>query len=107
MKGASRAIFQQSYAVTGVAAALLLQATMVMMMPRITLFQSAVLPLMKTSANGEMMSQIPRMTLAQLHPSCCRIPVRMIARIATAQPVATLFHIALGHWLNPSTKGEI
>src|SRR5690348_4992121 len=74
------------------------------MMPRTTLFHSN-LGTANPSTNGEMSSQMPRITLLQLQPDCRGVLVRMRARMATAAPVATLFHIAAESSADPSTNG--
>jgi hypothetical protein len=93
------------YAGLGTLEEALLKAMAAMIMPRITLFHKAA-PVANASTNGEIINQIPSTTLTQLHPGCSRVLKRMMARMPTTIPVATLFQIDLGN-VNARTKGEI
>lgn len=70
------------------------------------LFQSIAV-VMAPSANGEMIIHIPRITLAQLHPDCRGVLVRMSASSAMTMPTITLFHTAAGSCANWTTNGEM
>lgn len=70
------------------------------------LFQS-IAAVMTPRAKGEMIIQIPRITLAQLQAVWLRTLVRMIANTATTMPTITLFHIAAGNCENWTIKGEM
>lgn len=70
------------------------------------LFQSMAVVIVP-SAKGEIIIHSPRITLAQLHPDCRGVLVRMSASIAMTMPTITLFHIAAGSRANWTTNGEM
>jgi hypothetical protein len=74
--------------------------------PKMMLFQSIAV-VMTPSAKGEMIIQIPRITLAQLQPDCRGKLVRMSASSAITMPTITLFHIAACNRANWTKKGEM